>query len=224
LRTLLVAILFAGGETTAQQYYERALQYIEEAKTTRNIVRQMILGMRTIEALDDAVWRDPEHLDARFLLVRQTMNVPQLFGGSTAKARKHAREIASRDPALGHLAEGYIAYRLKEHDDAFRELGEAVRLVTSAEHRALGLRWLGWLAQETQRYDEAFTAFETLVEMHYLDGLYEIGRTAMFCRCRMEAGAAALQRYIDSATIPAAPSKRDAEKILRELRASARRQ
>lgn len=222
MRTLVLAILFAGAEMSAEEHYQRAQQYIEEAKTSRNVVRVMILGMRTIDELDDAVRLDPDHLEARLLLVRYSMTVPLLFGGSTGKAREQAREITRRDPALGHLANGYISYRLKDYEDGLRELREAVRLAASPERRALALRWIGWLSQETQRYEDAFDAFQTLVEMHHLDGLYEIGRTSVFCRCRLEIGEEALQRYIDSTTVPDGPSKHDAEKMLRELRVQRR--
>jgi hypothetical protein len=150
------------------------------------------------------------------------MTVPLLFGGSTSRAREQAREIAKRDPALGHLANGYIAYRSKEHAEGFRELEEAVRVATTPERKATALRWLGWLSQEAQRYDEAFMAFEALVDMHHSDGLYEIGRTAVFCHCRFDTGEQALQRYIDSTTVPGRPTRRDAEKLLRELKSQRR--
>lgn len=182
-----------------------------EAQQTTNPVRLLVLGMQIRGALNTAVELDPENLDVRLDLVRFHTIAPRMAGGGAKAARAQAGEIARRDPSLGSYAHGYIAYRAKEYGLARRELREAVRTARSPSTKALALKWLGWLSQEMQKYDEAFAAFE---ELRASDpaALYEIGRTAVFCRCERERGCAALEEYLRvnrTAEMPAADAARE---------------
>ena len=99
-------------------------------------------------------------------------------------------EISKRDPALGHFASGYLAYRDKQYGPARIDLREAVKNASTPAHKAEARRWLGWLSQETQQWTTAFEQFEALGDD------YEIGRTSAFCACELERGKVALERYI----------------------------
>jgi hypothetical protein len=52
-----------------------------------------------------------------------------------------------------------------------------VRTAPDADTKALALRWLGWLSQETQQWKEAFAVFGELKDEK------EIARTQKFCGC-----------------------------------------
>lgn len=163
-----------------------------EAQQTTNPIRLLFLALNIKESLDKALELDPENVEARLDRVRWLVTSPGMIGGDVGDARAEAKEIAKRDPALGHFANGYIAYREKEYGPARRELHEA-RKIGSGQTKALATRWLGWLSQETQQWPDAFALFEELG-----DG-YEIGRTAAFCSCELERGKAALEKVVRAA-------------------------
>jgi len=189
-----------------------------EAQQTTNPIRLLMLGMQIRESLENAAALDPENVQVRLDLVRFHVASPRIIGGSLAEARSQAAEIAKRDPALGAFARGYIAYRAKKEYGAARsELREALKTARDASTKALAMKWLGWLSQEMQQYDEAFAMFE---ELRATDpaASYEIGRTASFCGCQRERGRAALEDYLrgkDRTHID------DAKKLLGQLTASA---
>lgn len=190
MKTLSVLILFALSQIAAPEPHRQARLWMEEAKQTTNPVRLLFLAIHIKDSLDLALERDPENLEIRLDLVRFYTVTPSMFGGGVDDARAQAAEIARRDAALGHFAFGYIAYREKEYGTARRELREAVKIAKEPATRTLALQWLGWLSQESQQYDDAFAAFEELRSS------YEIGRTAVFCSCRLERGKAALQEHV----------------------------
>jgi tetratricopeptide (TPR) repeat protein len=192
MKTFSVLILFALSQIAAPAAVEhqRARRWMEEAKQTTNPVRLLFLAVNIRESLDKALELDPENVEVRLDLVRFYEVTPSILGGGVDHARVQAAEIARRDVALGHFAFGYIAYREKEYGTARRELREAVRVAREPSTRTLALQWLGWLSQESQQYDEAFAVFE---ELH---ANYEIGRTAVFCSCRLDRGKAALQEHV----------------------------
>lgn len=127
--------------------------------------------------------------------MRFHMRTPRIAGGSLDQARAQAAEIARRDPPLGHFARGYIAYRQKHYGVARLELREAKKTAKKPEHRALASKWLGWLSQESQQWNDAFAIFEELRATDP-DALYEIARTSSFCSCELEKGRAALAEYL----------------------------
>src|SRR6266851_280031 len=97
--------------TVAEDHYRLARGYMEEAKQTSNAVRLLYLGWMIGEELENAVRLDPAMVDARLDLVRFYVMAPRIVGGGVPKARRQAREIARRSPALGAFAWGYIEYR-----------------------------------------------------------------------------------------------------------------
>lgn len=121
-----------------------------------------ILARDIHAALEHALQREPDNVRIRLDLVRFYTRTPRIAGGSLAKARGQVKEILRRDPPLGHFARGCIAYRQKQYGPGRRELRMAVKTTRDPETKALSLRWLGWLAQESQQWSEAFAAFAQL--------------------------------------------------------------
>jgi tetratricopeptide (TPR) repeat protein len=211
----MAALVFASAVPAADSHYQLARQYITEARQTVNAVRLVVLAWKITEELEETIRLDPGHLEARLDLVRFYVVAPRIVGGNYDKARAQASEIARRDAHLGHFAAGYIAYRQKQYTTARRELRDAMKTGSKPSTRILALTWLGWLSQETQQYDEAFWAFEKVLAIDplQLSASYEIGRTAVFCRCRVERGEEALLRFLAGNAV----DKRDAEELLAKL-------
>jgi tetratricopeptide (TPR) repeat protein len=193
MRTGLILILFTA-LATAQEHH-KARQLMAEAGATTNPIRLLVLSFQIREALEAALARDPDNLEVRLDLVRFHTMTPAIAGGDSDDAELQIAEIASRDAALGAFARGYAAYREKQYGPARRELREARRLAKAPATKLLATKWLGWLSQETQQWEEAFAMFD---ELRASDpaGLYEIGRTAAFCACELERGRAALEKYL----------------------------
>jgi len=86
--------------------------------------------------------------------------------------------------------------------------------------KVLALMWLGYLSQETQQYDAAFTAFDEVMatDPARVDALYEIGRTAVFARRDVERGEEALRKYLAAKRTEEMPSEDEARKLLEQLR------
>lgn len=178
---------------------------MDEAQQTSNPVRLLVLAMKIREALESARAADPNNVEVRLDLVRFHTVTPRIAGGDLDDARAEAAEIAKRDVPLGHFARGYIEYRQKNFGIARTELREAIRLGNPST-RALATRWLGWLSQESQQWDDAFAAFEELRDH------YEIGRTAVFCGCEAERGRNALREHLKRK-----PRDAEAKKLLQKL-------
>lgn len=186
-----------------------------EVRRTTNPVRLLVLIPKIQSSLEAALAREPDNAEVHLDLVRFYVMAPSILGGDVKKARAHAAEIARRDVALGHFARGYVAYREGDFGPARQELREAVRLATGST-RTLATKWLGWLSQETQQWDEAFAMFEEL-RTSDASALYEIGRTAVFCKCRVESGRAALREYLKVRPTQDMPTIEDARKQLKKL-------
>jgi tetratricopeptide (TPR) repeat protein len=218
LLTLFAAAFFHMSASAApgSAEYADARRWMAEAKQTTNPVRLLMLSVRIREALQTARAKEPDNVDVLLDLVRFYTVTPRIAGGGIDDARAEAAEIARRDAALGSFARGYIDYHEKDFGIARIELREAMKSGNAAT-RALAARWLGWLSQESQQWDDAFAIFE---ELRATDpsALYEIGRTAMFCSCRLERGRAAVREYLKVKPAREMPTAEDARKVLKKLR------
>jgi tetratricopeptide (TPR) repeat protein len=208
----------AGAAEEALVRQRRARGYIDEAAATADPLRLLSLAWKISEELEAALRLDPELLDARIDLVRFHVTAPRIVGGRIDEARIQAGELAGRNAGLGHWAAGYLAYRVEKNlPRARRELRASVATTTRRADTVLALTWLGWLSQETQQWQEAFTSWQTIrtIDPRQTEPLYEIGRTSSFCRCERERGSAALQKYL--AVKPAPTHAAEARKLLRAL-------
>ena len=189
LRTfLLTGVFTVAFAAAAADPHATARKWMAEAEQTSNPIRLLRLAVDIKTALDEALKLRPDDPEVHFDLVRFHVITPRIAGGDMEEARRHIEAIAKRDAALAHLARGYVAYRdKKEFGVARRELKEAIK---SPGVRPRALRWLGWLSQESQQWDDAFAAFEELGD------LYEVARTSDFCKCRLERGREALREHL----------------------------
>lgn len=220
MRTLILGVVFTVAAASAEEHYSLARQYIAEAKQSRNVFELRVISRKIRTELLETIRLDADEIDARLDLVRYYMVTPALAEGDAAKAREQATEIARRDAALGHFANGYIDYRERNFETARRELRLAAKSSVKPSARILALTWLGWLSQETQQYDEAFWAFDRVLKIDplHIEAAYEIGRTAAFCRCRVEQGEEALLRYMAATPAGEMPTREQASRVLQQLR------
>jgi len=197
-----------------------ARSYTLEAKQTMNAVRLAYLGWNIGTELEEALRLDPALNDVRVRLIEYYTMTPRVVGGSPAKARQQARELAKRDAALGAWAEGYLAYRARQYGPARKGLQKAVANARDAKSKLLALTWLGWLSQETQQYETAFATFDNMLttDPTATQALYEIGRTSQFCHCQTERGEEALRKYMTIKPRADQPTIEDAKKVLEKLR------
>ena len=206
---------------SAELHYLLARSYTLEAKQSSNAVRLAYVGWNIGDELQAALALDPSRNDARLDLIRYYEMTPRIVGGSPAKARQQAAELAKRDAALGAFARGYLSYREKQYGPARQSLRDAVKGAKDDATRILALTWLGWLSQETQQYDDAFSAFDQIlaIDPKHVAALYEIGRTALFSGRELERGEEALRKYLGTTPKLDDPSLSEAEKQLKLLMA-----
>src|SRR5258708_23866304 len=103
---------------SADLHYLLARSYTLEAKQSTNAMRLAYVGWNVGEELQAALSLDPSRNDARLDLIRYYERTPRILGGSTAKAREQAAELARRDAARGAFAGGDTHYPAKEDGPA----------------------------------------------------------------------------------------------------------
>lgn len=216
----LVFVATVASAADAAAVHFRKVQQLEAAIAhATNAVRIAMLGLDLRDEIDATLAADPNHLEARMSRVRYLAHAPSVVGGGRDTARAEAAEIAKRDPAYGHFAAGYLAYGDKEFGLARREYRAAIEGASTTSRKAEALLWMGWLSQESQQWNDAFAAFQQLLELDpaRVNALYEIGRTSSFCRCDVERGRAALQKYLGSKRSEGMPSAAEARKLLAQV-------
>lgn len=133
-----------------------------EAEQTTNPIRLLVLAVDIRKALDAALAAEPNNAEVRLDLVRFHAVTPRIAGGDIDQACRQIAEIARLDAALGQFAAGYLAYREKDFGKARNALTAAFERADKPTTKALAAKWLGWLSQETQQWQTAFTMFDYL--------------------------------------------------------------
>lgn len=110
----------------AEAYYRRGLAYGDLAQRA-GILKQASLAKKTQADLERAVALDPNHLDARFMLINFYLLAPGILGGGDDKALAQAAEIKKRDPLEGHRAHARVYSHQKKAGLARKEYVDAVR-------------------------------------------------------------------------------------------------
>ena len=175
---VLFALLFTFAAAGQNGEHAKARQAMQEVQRTTNPVRLLMLALDIKKSLDKALAANPDDVEVHLDLVRFHVSTPRIAGGEMDEARAHAAEIAKRDEALGHFARGYIAYRSEKAYGAARlAFRAAIERADKPTTKALAMRWMGWLSQESQQWETAFEMFEALGDEH------EIRRTEEFCKC-----------------------------------------
>lgn len=118
--------VIAAQPKSAEAHYRRGLAYGDLAQRA-GILKQASLAKKTRTDFERAVELDPNHLDARFMLINFYLLAPGFMGGGDDKAIAQAAEIKKRDALEGHRAYARVYGHQKKPDLARKEYVDAVR-------------------------------------------------------------------------------------------------
>lgn len=181
--------------------HARGWQWLARAHAQR-AMRAGLLGKASLagrcrEAYERSVALDPAHVETQFELHQFYVQAPGLVGGGEDKARAQVATIAKLDASYGHIAAALVAERFDEDVAAAeREFRAAAAAVGPNQPRAR-TALANWLASK-ERWDDARAIWAAVLEANPDDGtaLFMTGRIAALSGQSLEAGLAALDRYL----------------------------
>ena len=160
-----------------------------------SIVRQPFLARRTKAEFEKAVELDPTLLDAREHLIIFYLQAPGVMGGSQAKARDQAREIAKHNTSRGHLAHASIAWHAKDTVATERAFRAAI---AAAPDSAMPVVQLAVRLEAWGRATDAFALLGGFLARHPGDipANFRLGRLATSTGQQLPRGEAAFRRLL----------------------------
>ena len=163
--------------------------------TNASIVRQPFLARRTKSEFEKAVQLDPTLLDAREHLIIFYLQAPGVMGGSEAKARDQAREIAKHNTSRGHLAHASIAWHAKDTVATERAFRAAI---AAAPDSAMPVVQLAVRFEAWGRTTDAFALLDGFLARHPGDIVanFRLGRLASNTGQQLPRGEAAFRRVL----------------------------
>lgn len=159
------------------------------------MLTKMSLAPKLRDAFQATVKLDPNNLDAREALIQFYLQAPSMIGGGKDKAMIEAKEIAKRDAARGHLAQGQIYLSEKNNAAALRSYEDAYAEKPSD---ALIRLTLGIAYQQAKQWAKAFKHFRAWTVQDITAGAawYQIGRTSVLSGQNLDEGITALKKYL----------------------------
>ena len=160
-----------------------------------NVFKQASLAGKVKKAFEKSVELDANNIDARFAVIDYYLQAPGIMGGSVAKAREQAAEIAKRDGLRGHRALGRID-EYEKHFDA------ALATYARAEKEFPGKRepffWMTNLYSKQREYGKALDVMEKLLALQPAELLacFQIGNLASQSGERLDRGEECLKLYL----------------------------
>lgn len=195
--------LVEGGSPGASAHYWLGRAYGEQAQRA-NPLRQASLARRTKGEFERAVQLDPDYVDAREGLMQFYLRAPGVMGGSEAKAREQAQEIARRNRYRGGLALAVVSTRRKDLAGAAREYEQL-----AAQFPDSSAPWtqLAALHAQQRQWDQAFATIERMqrAQPASMPAQYALGRLAAESGMQLERGEQALRRYLTHQPRPNEP-------------------
>ena len=156
----------------------------------------MSMGGKMKDEAERAVQLDPNHIEARFMLIDVYVMAPAMMGGSEAKALEQANEIKRNDAFQGHRAYVRIYTLQKKIDLARNEyLAEVSEEPNSARaHNALG----AFFAITDKNYPGAFEEIEKALKLDtaYMPAWFRLGQVAALSLSNFARGEEALKKYL----------------------------
>ena len=80
------------------------------------------------EQFTKAAELDPSHIETRWALIELYLQLPGILGGSEAKAKKYASELADISPVDGYLSNGYIEEHYNRMEAAEKYYRKAIAI------------------------------------------------------------------------------------------------
>ncbi len=171
-----------------------------------SVLRQPFLARRVKSEFERAVELDPQNIGAREGLVEFYTQAPGVMGGSIAKAREQADQIAKINPMRGHFTRASIDGNQKDAAGVEREFRAA-----SEENpdSLVGQTALANYLAISNRADDAFAPVDRFLTRHPADLLAQfwIGRLAAITGKQLERGESVLRTLLEIPNLGAAPNQ-----------------
>jgi Tfp pilus assembly protein PilF len=181
---------------SADAHYWLARAYGAIGQNSENPLKQMSMGGKMKDEAERAVQLDPNHIEARFMLIDAYVIAPAMMGGSEAKALEQANEIKRNDAFQGHRAYVRIYTLQKKIDLARNEYLAAVREEPNSAraHNALG----AFFAITDKNYPGAFEEIEKALKLDstYMPAWFRLGQVAALSASNFARGEEALKKYL----------------------------
>lgn len=163
-----------------------------------SVFRQPGLARKTKASLERAVELDPDHLDARTMLMQFYLRAPAIVGGSVPRARQQVEEVRRRHAYRGGMLAATVARREKQYAAA---VGEYERLIAQFPDSSPAYSSLASTYGDQAQWDQAFRTIERFIAAQpgALLAQYAIGRAAAESGQQLDRGEQGLRRYIASA-------------------------
>ncbi len=171
---------------------------------------------KTRQMFEKSVELDPADKDALGDLLDFYLEAPGFLGGGVHKAEVLAQMILKDDQAEGHYAQGLVADKKKEYDDAEQQFRRAAELAPRQVGRVLVLaRYLG----NHGRMKESDALFEQAARMAPNSPKVMFDRAATYISEKRDLDLARtlLKRYLEAPLTPEDPPRQRAEAMLKKL-------
>lgn len=225
-------LVYLGKIAFAQEQLEQAEEYFEDAlkldKTSSEAhymlgsVSMQLAASASIfsapgyastakESLAKAIELEPSHIEAMIALAQFYIYAPSIVGGDIDKAEALAMQLAKYSK-LESLYVNQMIFHKKGAKDQLAQLSQ--QLMSEFSDSAEAVLTPGFIYQELEQYEQAFSAFEKSRALSRQDkddlspeyALFQIGKTAVLSETRLEQGVKALQEYIDLEQALSVPS------------------
>lgn len=160
-------------------------------------LNQLGLARKTRDALKRAATLAPKNMAIRAGLIQYYKEAPWIAGGGMDKAIDEAESVKKVDSFRGALILGSLYQHEKKWVKAETQYREALKLQPASDEPRFAL---GQLFAATERYDEAASMFEDILQANpdSYGSLYQIGRVAALSGDRLERGEFVLRQYLAS--------------------------
>jgi len=173
------------------------------------------LASKTRQHFEKAVALNPKNLEAVNDLFEYYLEAPGFLGGGLDKATQIAERIAQLDPVEGLWAQARIAERRKDFRTAEDRLRRAMEAAPTQVGRVVDLAKFLSKRGRIEESEQTFRAAERIApDSPRL--LYQRAETYIQGGRNMDAARILLKRYLASTLSPDDPSRREAEKLLKQ--------
>ena len=163
-------------------------------------------------AMETAVQRNPQNLDAISDLFEYYLEAPGFLGGGFDKAQALAERIREIDPSEYYWAQARLAEKRKQYQTAEQQLERAAEL---APRRLIDLAKLLARSGQYQKSEEAFRKAETL-NPNFPRLLFERASTYIQTGRNLRMAQELLKRYLQAPLTPDDPPRSEAERLLKQ--------
>ena len=173
------------------------------------------LASKARQHFERAVELNPKDKEAVGDLFEFYLQAPGFLGGGLDKAAKIAENIVALDPAEGQWAQARLAERRKDYRNAEEHLRRAVEAAPMQVGRMVDLAKFLYKQGRVEESEQTFRAAERIApDSPRL--LYQRAETYIRAGRNLDTARDLLKRYLAATLSPDDPSRREAEKLLKQ--------